>query len=456
MNVHRLILLPLVSGSVLLAGEWRITPHVTEPTLVTVQPGPEQIRQIRGDLNRLQIQDAEGHHLDVRIAKILEGNRAHSTVIRQVSGKILSAKPVPENRLELLCNLPDGPSSVVGLELEIPMKNFEREITVWGVGEHGTETKLVDAGILIDYSRYADVRNTRVSWDPSGFRTFRLELTGAEETQVNRTRSHMVRIERGEETAAETWSNSLQRPLQVEGITFFTEEKVLRKEKEIRSALETLTWREKEGEDGIRIFECDVGYQPITHLQVSSSTPVYQRRIQVYISDQSSPNTTWRRLAEQNVFSFSYRTTREANESMILPPTTPAALQVRIETGNRPPLEDVTFTLSGPQWGLTFLAEPEQELSLVTSDDPVLPSSATIQALLVQGHVPKMAEIGEPLTASPPASETSLLDLIGSRGFLMITLVIVAGVIGVSLLKAVKKLDEDGGSSEADGSGGVA
>lgn len=216
---HLLIILLGFPLSLLSAAEWEVVTNIEEPTLLSVRPGGDQWTAAKGDIQRLHLADSAGHTIETHRGRERTPIGEETNRVRRTSGKITSLQPVSDNRLELICEVPESLQQVSGVELDIPMTDFEREIQIWGLEENGTAVPVVENGILIDYSRYANIRNTTIQWKATGYMQYRILLSGAEEKQAISTRTHMVRIEDGEESAAETWSTSLNRPLKIQGIT---------------------------------------------------------------------------------------------------------------------------------------------------------------------------------------------------------------------------------------------
>lgn len=203
-------------------------------------------------------------------------------------------------------------------------------------------------------------------------------------------------------------------------------------------------WRElkatAEKEQGIRIFETQTGYQPLTQISIKANNPVYHRNLELWLQDEFG---TWKPWAKGEIFQLHYQSTATSQHTLPFPEVTPAAIQIRIHTQDRPHLKDVTFQLNGPQWNLQFLGEPGTSYRLRTAETPTRNPSPLLRELISQGHTAEQVTIGEPLQSDPPTSTPSIQQLISSKGFLFSSIAITALVISVALRKAVQQVESE-------------
>ena len=440
MRRERILTLFLLGTLSLYAVEWRIQPEVSIPTLVSIQLGPSQWKATDGNPYQFAVQDLQGHRVMSHTAIQIEAGQAVTSVTGGTEGKLTTARILENNRLELTYQVPSPPKKITGVDLNIAQNDFEREMNVWGIDEKGSEELLIEGARLFDYSRHANLRKTQARWNAVGYNTFRIVLTQAEDTRVQPARLHRSHNQGHPECSEETWMQTLQRPLQVKGASFFTETSVLRQDGESIRTLELKQWNTRELPDGDQQVEVVTAFHPIRQLTLSSSTPTYQRHVDLFISNLTSGDSDWQLWKHSQLHQIRYQTTSQSKTTFRFPDISAQRVKLRIRNELQAPLKDVHVTLSGPQWALTFLAEPSQEYRLVTTENVTPSSTDVLQELILQGHPSKDIPLGEVIPVQEVPTPPVWKDFLGSQTFLAFTVLMASAVMGVSLFKAAQQM----------------
>ena len=71
-------------------------------------------------------------------------------------------KPLENDGLEIRITLDKDDPSPMGIRFITPLKDFEQQVRIFATAD-GTESTLVDAALIFDYSKFMDVRRTEVA-----------------------------------------------------------------------------------------------------------------------------------------------------------------------------------------------------------------------------------------------------------------------------------------------------
>lgn len=111
------------------------------------------------------------YHLQVR--RCLKSRVA----VDAVTVEVLNFKELPENCAEITVKLGDRAGSAVGLRLQSPVRNFEKQVTVYGSQDQVAWRRVAVNIPLYDYTRFLDLRNDTVNFLPQVFVFYKVEIS---------------------------------------------------------------------------------------------------------------------------------------------------------------------------------------------------------------------------------------------------------------------------------------
>jgi len=135
---------------------------------------------------------------------IVRRKEKRTTVVREttIGTKIESFDKRPDGSVEIIVSREKSLPPVHELSLGTELRNFEKQVTVYG-GNDGEDWELLaEKQPVFDYSRYLDLRNTRIDLTPSRFVCFRVVVSAIEEAQQSPF-VRIVRDSRGGESLGE-------------------------------------------------------------------------------------------------------------------------------------------------------------------------------------------------------------------------------------------------------------
>lgn len=133
----------------------------------------------------LRVVDEEGNETPYTVQTVR--HRKQVVTEHRVSSSPMDFELLPDNAFRITVTRESGRAGhpVSFLELISRQQNFEKTVTVSGSDNGRNWTVLADDVPIYDYSRYLDLRNSRVSIDPSSHRMLRIDVAYITENQLS-------------------------------------------------------------------------------------------------------------------------------------------------------------------------------------------------------------------------------------------------------------------------------
>lgn len=360
-----------------------------------------------------------------------------STVERQWKADIADLVTKDDNSVELLVNVPEELDTIVGLTIETPLRNFDRSVTVSGrVDENAEWDTLATGELLYDYSRFADVRNSKICFQGGAFERIKVEIHAVTDVQASRL-SELRQTFTNEGPVERTEIKALQRrPFRIDSVHLLTQH-TRRKEKS-RAVREYEAAKVNIERDDSHATVADIRTyrQPLTAIRVKTGSRNFSRQATVEIIRRGDVRT----LGRGQLYDLSYRDIQERDVTVNFPETRAKRLRLSIVNGDNPTLPIDGVELLGHVYEVVFLAAPDANYRLYygspDAGEPIYDTTA-IKRLLREGY--------GPVTASLQTQESNQLYEPDSRGFLdsklffVIVIVLMVAVLGFALYVAVRQ-----------------
>lgn len=256
-----------------------------------------------------------------------------------VSSSVESLRQLEDNRVELLVVRKATEPEVAGIHFESSIRNFEKRVTVSGSHDRTNWTRLVDAAPIYDYSRYIDLRHDRVSFPPSRFTVYRIEISNMTEQQDSPL-VEIIRQTRGSETPTETEATSFRKePFRIDQIRFLE-----RRESIVSDAIETTETAvqdfriEHDAKARTTLISFATHRQPVTAILIETEESNFSRTARVEAETGESPRT-WRLLSSGTLSRIRIGGIRQEQLSLPLPASRHTNYRIQIQDMDNPPLD---------------------------------------------------------------------------------------------------------------------
>lgn len=356
--------------------------------------------------------------------------------------------PLDNNGMEIRIVLKPEDPSPLGLNFVTPLQNFEQQVRVFSTTD-GTESMLVDEGLIFDYTQFMDVRRTEVVLPPTSAREFRIvidALTSDQESQL----LELTRSLRGNAEDVRTETTTIQRrPFRIDRIELWTEQA-----EKIGHADKVQPWPvadlkvTQDSEENQTLVEFTSRREPLTELTIVTGSRNFSRHAELQIFDEKSANDSdLETIAETTISQFQLRDFQEEHLTIRLPETRREYLRLVLDNGDSPALSIHAVHAFGHQYEVVFLGKPDQNVRLVYGSDTAQPPNSDTVALstaLARGIRPVTATLGVQSaiagsSAPKPVDVKSLLNNPFVMGAVIGILVI---LLGWGLYQASRRIDQ--------------
>lgn len=255
-----------------------------------------------------------------------------------VSSSVESLRQLADNRVELIVTRKASEPPVAGIQLESGIRNFEKLVSVYGGTDRVAWATLVEAAPIYDYSRFIDLRRDRVSFAPSSYTVYRIEISNMTEKQDSPL-VEIIRQTRGTETPTETEATAFRRePFRIEQIRFLE-----RRESIVSDASETAEADvggfkvEHDAKALTTLITFTTRRQPVTAVTLLTDDSNFSRAAAVEAETETTPRT-WRTLSQGTLSRIHVGGTRQEQLTLPLSATRYKTYRVVIRDMDNPPL----------------------------------------------------------------------------------------------------------------------
>lgn len=372
-----------------------------------------------------------------------------------------SAKPLPNDGLEITLELDREEPMPSGLRLVSPLVNFEQHARVEYSPDGNRWEPLVEDGLIFDYSRYIDVRQDTIAWTTPAdarrseplaadapLRRIRITIENVTQDQESQLMELTRRLRGGEDTERLTIE---RRPFRIERIEFLRDDVRPRVTGEQLEAYSLTAFEVTNDPDAKKtVITVDSRRDPLTELTVVSDARNFSRAAMVEIERSQGPGLAWRTIGSGRLSNIDFHNLDRANLTIPLTETRQPRYRLVIENRDSPPLEITGLKARGPIYELVFLAQPKTAYRLAYGgsnvDSPDY-DTAAIATALGAGYVPQPAEAGaqDVLSSTAATGEPTFKRLINDSRLLTAAILVLVAVLGIGLYQASRRVNSQGG-----------
>jgi hypothetical protein len=373
--------------------------------------------------------------------------RRHRTVRDRREASIAGLTEQPGNRIELSLQLADGEGDANLVEFVTPLRDFERQVSIHGIGPDGTGTSLVENALVYDYSRFADVRHVTVALPANTYRRFRVEIRDVTDEMQSPVRQITRTFAQARETGSTEQSVVTDRPFRMDAVRLWKEHEAESGAVESESVLALKSWQVRE-DARLRqsVIEIETFNEPLSGFVLQTPARNFSRRVTIEIPVRDSGVTeTWRAIGSATLSRISFRDFQREELRISIPAQQARRLRLVLANDDNPPLEITGVEAAGPVWQAVFIAASDIPVRLYHGallPRPAVRDTAPIERILASGFEPLTVPSGAPSTnpqyRKPGRTWSGLL---GSRLFFIAAVAIMVAVLATALVRAVRRLD---------------
>jgi len=417
---------------------------LTEDEIISVEMDSHLYDGTRLDYADLRVVDENAAHVPYILEKVTSNEVLK--VIHEVPSGVDGIEKPDANRLVFYLSVTSTNQPVVyGLYIDTPLKDFERQISVFVKNTDGAWSALVTNALLYDYTRFIDLRQTRIALPPGSYKTFRIEMDQVTEdkesmlVELERTFQHREEIQRTDRTSVE------KRPFRINHISLWTEEQreVVKVDRKADYPVASFESTIDAGEKNTVVLVKTHG-EPLTELSIEADGQNFNRHAEVQIPVYEGAQKKWRTITSGVISQIGFREFKHTQASLTFAERRSKEYRIVVQNQDNPPLRVSGVSARGNLYHLLFLAGAGGEYALAYGNEAAEKPQYDAGALLAslrQGYAPRSALAGEP-SLNQSYRGRGGLDFLNSPVFFIIAAGFFVIILSAALIRARKQINE--------------
>jgi hypothetical protein len=428
-----------------------VSPDSSQQSLVAVKLDTEVYSHGAVDFRDLRLVDQDAVETPFLLQKIASRKTLVQRDVQQ--GKIETLSKTADDSISVTVTLQPDAANADGLRLVTTQRDFEYSLQVQGSVDGNSWQNLVDDAAIYDYSRFAAISKREVELPGNQFRYFKIIVAKATQTRG----AELLELTRSLQGNAEQQrSEKLQlrsEPLHIEAVEFWhnRSEAVADIAEQFEYPLTAYKVSE-DSEHQTSLIDIESPAVPLSGFSLHSETANFSRDAEVQIPQQRGIENRWQTIVHDRLEALHFQDINREQTTLTFAEQRQSHYRIVIHNQDNPPLKIGSVSALGNGYQLLFLSQAGKSYWLQYGNGQAeLPryDTASIQELLRRGFQPTPAALGPATAATAVAEAFDFSALLNSKGFLVAAISLMVLVLGWSLYRAVKRLqdgtDRDGG-----------
>ncbi|MGR9051115.1 MAG: hypothetical protein ACU84J_00555 [Gammaproteobacteria bacterium] len=420
-----------------------IVPSSEQQSLVAIPLDAEVYAATQHDFSDLRLIDAAGVETPYSLQKV--GGR--KTVIRRSSSR--SLKPTLQKKGEdgivvTLALAKDAPN-VDGLTVITLQHDFEYVLQVKGSVDGQDWHSLVSDVLIYDYTHFMNVGNRDVGLPANQDRYFKIVIDRAVNDRADELMELTRTLRSGEEVERSEKIDVYRKPLRIERVRLWHNEP------------ESIPFAEKQFEyvpsrysvsrdpaQKTTLIDIETRLEPLTGFKLDISTPNFSRGAEVLTPQPHDIGTRLQTIGGGKLEGLHFQEFKREKTRLYFPEQRRERYRVVIHDEDNPPVEVAGIKGIGPGYQLLFLPQPGQNYWLCYGAEwaaAPLYDVAAIQELLHRGYRSSTAQLGPETNNVDLEASFDVARLLNSNLFLGLTIALTVAVLGWSLYRVIKRME---------------
>ncbi len=374
-------------------------------------------------------------------------NKAQSRAVENfvpvsVSSSVESLRQLETNRVELIVVRKATEPEVAGIQLESSIRNFEKRVTVSGSQDRSNWTPLVESAPIYDYSRFIDLRHDRISFPPSRFTVYRIEISNMTEQQDSPL-VEIIRQTRGTAAPTETEATAFRRePFRIDQIRFLERRESIVSDSVEQTETGVQDFRmEHDTKARTTILSFSTHGQPVTAFLLVTEENNFSRTACVEAETEQAPRS-WQRLTCGTLSRIRIGGLRQEQLTLPAPAVRYRKYRIIIQDMDNPPLDISAIRIRHNEMVGLFFPKVRQTHRLCYGGQDV-PAPAYDVASVLAKVVPDTvqtwtADNGRP---NPDYASSCAFRLCSGKTGMTLALLLMAGVLLILIARLARKVN---------------
>lgn len=369
--------------------------------------------------------------------------------VRRPSNGIIKALVEGEdNSIEVVVQLPDRTPRADGIILHTPLKNFERQVSVFGSNDGTSWQPLANNVMIFDYSRYMDVSNNEIALSGNEFRLLKAVIKRVVDQKESSLMELTRQFEDGKESQRTERTTVEKRPLRIDRISlwYLVPQTQSRTDKRVDYPIVAFDTEEVPKEKQ-SIVHVSTRCEPLTRFILETSSVNFSRHVVVQEPIVQGVNTKWVEIGNTNVSLFRFRGFDKEQLAVSFPERRQGEYRIVIDNQDNSPLTITGIRAQGVVYEALFFAAPKGKYDIYYhSDAATAPTyeTAALDAVLAKDFQPVTAVLG-PQTENPDfnaSADFHFKKLMENRIVLGSVICLMIAVLAVLLVRASRRITD--------------
>ncbi|MCK5528654.1 MAG: hypothetical protein KAI74_03130 [Kiritimatiellae bacterium] len=411
----------------------------------------EEVFATGGRLNRMRIYRDGATEVPriIRVKKLIKSVE----VVRQYPAKLESLKMLDDNQMEILVRCPKkmpADSKFISINLQTSLRNFEKQVDVYGAGVNNEWVLLSKESTLFDYSSYMDLRNTKVKLPANTHKRYRLVVRQRDENTPSPL-TNLSKETRGGKVISEVEQREFRvRPFRVERITVGASRQRQRVSKEVirdYTVVSSTNYLDK-AKPGRSYFEFTTFNTPLSQIEVLTTDRNFSRSVYLEGLDESVDPPRYHQLQMARLESIKLGSYSRQAMKIKLTSKQPGynykTYRLVVENRDAPPLVISGVKVSGQVYEALYLPQAGKSDALLYGNDDLKEPSYDVGQVLTSAprDAIGIGMLGEEI--DNPDYKAQKVRMIWKNPRLLFTIAIVFALVVLlfGITKALKQVDE--------------
>jgi hypothetical protein len=401
-------------------------------------------------LSDIRLFNAAGAEIPYVLRTAMENDT--DTITYAIRMKTNNFKMLPDNKVIIVCERKKDDSIPCELELQTPLDNFEKIVSVAGSNDGKNWTTLADSSPVFDYSMHIDVRNTTVAFKKMAFLQYKILINNVWEEKQSAVSRIITEFEGKKETKKSVMFLLNKEPFRINEIVFSGISLVARSKKPRTCpyALSVAGISHDTANDTTTVLLAS-DKAPLRKLIVASSSTNFSRPVLIEgTNDTSDDEPEWTAITSANLVSIkagSY--SRKKLDILFDGPQRYLRYRLLIVNGDSPPIAVTSVSGEGDVHEMLFFHKNTREFRVYYCGADVEPAHYDISAVLAElpetpGAQWRLGTLVPVLSVPEKKSGINQKILLTALFFGMVV------ILGLVILVAVKKVESRGNDKEGE------
>jgi len=393
----------------------------------------------------LRVVDSLGEEVPYRLEQEIEirGETVHAAC----PSRVVSLVENKDNSIEIVVARKDKAPTADGLVIDSPLKDYERQVTIYGSSDGGSWQRLVDSAVIFDYTRYMDIRNREIALPKNTDRRFRVVIeavTGQKESTLR----ELTRQFRGDEQVGRTERTTVRRrPLRIDHIELWHNITRQRMEKDKKTDYPILDFTIKDDAGKKQtIVTVHTRREPLTAFTIQTTRSNFSRRAAVQVPVIRGVVTDWIEVGGATVSAVHYRGFAQEAMKIRFPEQRQTEYRIVIVNQDNPALAITGVAAEGNVYRAMFFAGQGATYQLFYDSELVEKpnyDTAALSVALGKGYQLVTRPLG-PQIENPAFGASSgfqLIKLLDNRFFLGSVISLMVIFLAILLFRAGRHIE---------------